>query len=398
MTIYALVLDDSPVRLWGLDARERLRRQLRALADVVWLERAGDLPDGGNVLLLNAGYLFGDRTLRGVLQHPGTALVSGPEGRAVAAFVDAASAPGLVAAVGPQAAPFPTAIPRLLPRQLGAFDEALRSARPPLLERLVPERRAQLENLLYGSAYRGITDLVTKYVWPRPARAAVHLCARLGLKPNTVTAAGFLLVLAASWLFWQGHYFTGLLAGWLMTFLDTVDGKLARVTAQSSRGGHLFDHAIDLLHPPFWYIFWGASLASPPAVPGWDFRQLCWILVIAYGAGRMVEGLFPLLGQCSVFTWRPFDAWFRLVTARRNPCLILLTLAALAGRPDWGFLAVVGWSVLTTGVLVIRLLQGAVTRLARGPLVSWLSEAGVESGPHAASFRVFAGTRGAYGG
>ncbi len=45
-----------------------------------------------------------------------------------------------------------------------------------------------------------------------------------------------------------------------MTFLDTVDGKLAHVTLTSSRFGHIFDHSLDLLHPPFCYLAWGLGL------------------------------------------------------------------------------------------------------------------------------------------
>jgi hypothetical protein len=168
------------------------------------------------------------------------------------------------------------------------------------------------------------------------------------------------------------------------------------VTIQSSRFGHLYDHVIDLLHPPFWYIFWGMSLANPPDILGLDFSAQCWLLASAYVLGRAAEGLFPLLGRCSIFTWRPFDAWFRLVTARRNPCLILLTLGVLIGRPGWGFVAVVGWSALTTGILLLRLLQGVIVRLSSGPLTSWLSADSVASGPHARSYQIFGGTRGAF--
>jgi phosphatidylglycerophosphate synthase len=211
-----------------------------------------------------------------------------------------------------------------------------------------------------------------------------------------VTTIGLLLVIAACFLFLDGYYAWGLLAGWLMTFLDTVDGKLARVTIQSSKFGHLYDHIIDLLHPPFWYIYWGMSLASLQPVLGLEIRHMYWLIVIAYVGGRIVEGLFPLLGSCSIFTWRPFDAWFRLVTARRNPCLILLTISLLIGRVDWGFIAVVFWSALTTVILVLRLVQALITRLIRGPLESWLSQDDVATGPHDYSYAVFGATRGAY--
>jgi hypothetical protein len=111
-----------------------------------------------------------------------------------------------------------------------------------------------------------------------------------------------------------------------------------------------------------------------------------------------VEGVFPFLGDCGIFTWRPFDAWFRLVTARRNPNLILLTLALFISRPDWGFIAVVFWTAFTTIVLVLRLLYAVMVRVSRGPLSSWLGEPDVATGPHARSFSIFGATRGAYAG
>ena len=399
MKISAFVLQKpSSTRLWGLSSTERLRRQLREIGGVSWLSGAESLPTDGRFLLLDGRYLFEIRTLQGLLQHPGSVLFSSVDDKPAAALVEAAQAKEVMAYLAlPGSQELPEGLQKLRPGDIVAFNETLRSAREPLLEPISAARRSELENLLYGNAYRGITDLVTKFFWPRPARMLVHWSAALRLTPNMVTSIGLLLVIAACYLFFKGHYISGLAAGWLMTLLDTVDGKLARVTVQSSPFGHLYDHGIDLLHPPFWYIFWGMSLGTLQAVLGLDFSAMCWLLVGAYVLGRVAEGLFSLLGDCSIFTWRPFDAWFRLVTARRNPCLIILTFSALIQRYDWGFIAVVGWSALTTAVLIVRLLHALIVRVWRGPLTSWLSEEQVANGPHARSFRVFAGTRGAYG-
>jgi hypothetical protein len=158
----------------------------------------------------------------------------------------------------------------------------------------------------------------------------------------------------------------------------------------------LYDHLIDLIHPPFWYIYWGMSLTQFQPVLGFDQEQMSWLIVVAYIGGRIVEGLFPLLGSCGIFTWRPYDAWFRLVTARRNPCLILLTISVLLGRPDWGFIAVTFWSLITTIMMLMRLLQAVAVRLKDGPLNSWLSAEDVATGPNAKSYAVFGSTRSAY--
>lgn len=396
MTITALVLAEAPTKLWGLSSSERLRRQLREIGGVTWQGMETRLPESGQVLLLNGHYLFEIRTLRELLARPGSVLFAPADGQPAAAFVDAARAPAVVEFLTRPGSAMPADLQSLHPRDLTAFNPALRSAQPPVLEAVTEARHTELENLLYGNAYRGITDLVTKFVWPKPARRLVHWCANLGLSPNTVTTIGLILVVAACWLFLHGHYFAGLLAGWIMTLLDTVDGKLARVTIQSSKFGNIYDHAIDLIHPPFWYIYWGMSIAALPELAGLDFKEQCSLLWIAYVAGRLVELAFYALGDCGIYTWRPLDAWFRLITARRNPCMILMTVSALIGQPASGFTWVLVWSVLTSAFLLLRLLHGLVVRLTSGPLTSWLKAENVATGPHARSFRIFGSTRGAF--
>src|SRR3546814_12411784 len=82
-----------------------------------------------------------------------------------------------------------------------------------------------------------------------------------------VTLASLLLVGAAFYWFAAGQYAIGLVAAWLMTFLDTVDGKLARVTVTHTKFGNVFDHGIDLVHPPFWYWAWMIGLQATGMTP-----------------------------------------------------------------------------------------------------------------------------------
>ncbi len=73
--------------------------------------------------------------------------------------------------------------------------------------------------------------------------------------------------------------------------------------------------------------------------------------------------------------------------------MILLTLSVLIGRPDWGFIAVTFWTVLTTLFMNLRLGYALVIRLQHGPLNSWLSEDDVATGPHAHPYSIFGATR-----
>jgi phosphatidylglycerophosphate synthase len=152
-----------------------------------------------------------------------------------------------------------------------------------------------------------------------------------------------------------------------------VDGKLARVTVTSSRFGHYFDHIIDLVHPPIWYILWGLGLGvSQLDIIAISLSATLWLISVGYVVGRLVEGVFlAWLGKFGIFCWRPVDSYFRLITARRNPCMLLLTAGALLGHPDWGLAAVAVWTVLTSGFLCVRLVMAIYSHVADGSLRSW---------------------------
>ena len=178
-----------------------------------------------------------------------------------------------------------------------------------------------------------------------------------------------------------------------MTFLDTVDGKLARVTVTSSRFGHLFDHVIDLVHPPIWYVAWGLGLGvAQLGVPELSLQSTLWVIIGGYIAGRLVELAFTLwVGQFGIFCWRPVDSYFRLITARRNPNLILLTAGAVTGHADLGLLAVAFWTGITSLFLFIRLIMAGYARVASGPLHTWLLD--IDQGPYKRSLAVKLFTR-----
>jgi len=261
-----------------------------------------------------------------------------------------------------------------LPETLASsYQRSLKKSDPPFVLPITEANRRELEQRLFAGSYKGVTDLVTKWVWPRPAQWCTKVCARLGLSPNQVTFTGFILVIIATILFARGQFGWGLLAGWVMTFLDTVDGKLARVTVTSSRFGHLLDHLIDLVHPPIWYVAWGLGLGvSHVGSPGISLNAVLWVIIVGYILGRLVELAFKLLGSFVIFIWRPVDSYFRLITARRNPNLILLTIGALTGHCDIGLLAVAFWTGLTSLFLIIRLGMAGFTRITSGPLRTWL--------------------------
>lgn len=395
MAIFAYVVGDLSTRIWGLTARERLHRQFKQLKNVTPVDDLEVLPHDASVLMVRADYVTEVRTLKLLSARPGVVLRCPANGRLAAAFTPALQVEQVIALLNHTEADAPGDFDVVEPATLGDYDPILRRAEPPLLEPLSEDNRPELEDRLYGSAYKGITDLVTKWLWPRPAKLGVRICAAVGITPNMVTITGVVLMLVACGLFYQGYFIAGLAVGWFMTYLDTVDGKLARVTVQSSKLGHALDHGMDIIHPPFWYVLWGMALVESSMPFGLDRTDMYWLIGLGYLFGRVAEQGFHLLGDSSMFTWRPFDAWFRLITARRNPCLIILTVACLPGRPDWGFIGITAWTVATTAVLILRLLQGAIIRMRHGPIHSWLADREAATRQYPTTYRVFSGTRGA---
>lgn len=392
--IKACLIGEGSIRLWGLDGRTRIGRQLRAIGGIEEVGSLDGVQASDRVLLIRADHVFEQRALSSLVGLEGVLIADGRPAAAMTGGVHAASA--LAALTGETQPDGAASLPLLSIADLAAYAVELRKTEPPLVAGVTEANRAGLESRLYGGSYKGVTDFVTKWWWPKPARRGVEFAARLGLTPNMVTGTGLMLMLVALWAFWSGHYLFGLVCGWIMTWLDTVDGKLARVTVQSSRIGHVLDHGMDIVHPPFWYWAWGASLGAGFAGPfGLTSDQLVIAVFVGYIGGRLAEAAFHLLGPIGLFAWRPFDAYFRLVTARRNPCLVLMTVALPVGGPELSFLLVVAWSALSTLILVMRLLYAIAVRLGGGPLTSWLADpASRQRYPRAHA--TFSATRAAY--
>ena len=358
------VVGFSDLRIWSLDSRTRLGRQLARF------DAQLDQPGAARQVLLRADWVLDEALVRGLVAARDDVALIAPDGRCVAMSVTVSRQPEAEAALERSEAL--ADVRRASAADLAdGYNDALRKREPPFLMPLTAENLDAIERRVFGASYKGVTDIVTLYLWPAPARAVTRWCAALGVTPNQVTSASFVLVLLAMWAFWTGHYGWGLLAAWPMTFLDTVDGKLARVTLTSSKLGNVFDHGIDLIHPPFWWWAWIVGLPAahlPLPEPGFVLV----VIVAGYVLQRIEEGIFMAGFGMDMHVWQRFDSRFRLITARRNPNLIILTLAVLVGRPDWGIVIVAIWVALCLAVHALRIVQAALAR-RHGPLRSWLA-------------------------
>lgn len=361
---------ELPVRLWGLPLREWQTRAWKKAG-------AADIGNGG-ALVAGIDWVLSPALAQTLLAQPGAALVVEDEGlqqeRIVAVHVpaggDRAAAEALVNMIDPDRAELDAAgyIVGGVDDFASEYNKALRKREPQYALSLMTQTPSRIEARLFKGSYKGVTDIVTKYVWPVPALHVTRLCANLRLTPNMVTTASLLLVVLAFYLFWIGAWLPGIAAGWAMTFLDTVDGKLARTTMTYSKWGNVYDHGIDLIHPPFWYWAIWEGLRSQGAAQEWLTPALV-VILVGYVLGRVVEGIFMRAFGFHIHVWKRIDAVMREITARRNPNLLIFMVATLLGQPAIGLLLVAVWTAICVPFHAIRLVQAYA---ARGPVRSFM--------------------------
>lgn len=376
---YIYIFGESETRVWGLTGRERLQRMLKTKKQITLTEDVERIPVSAAVLFLNANFLFDARVLNALLGMDKKIALYSNENCPAAIRTDGNQASRLLRNLNNNKSQNYKFVLLTAPR-IGLKDlkidvqQNLKKKDPPYLLPISEANRRLLEKELFFGSYKGVTDLVTKWLWPVPAFWVTHYCVRRGWQPNHVTYLSVVFAMMAGIAFWFGFFGIGLLMGWLMTFLDTVDGKLARVTETSSRLGDVLDHGLDIIHPPLWYLAWGIGLAGTSA-PLAGLEILMWLMLLGYVGGRLCEGAFQLwLAPFDIFIWQKLDSFNRLITARRNPNLILLSYGWLTDQPDFGLLLVVLWHLISTAILIWRLMIGWRTKQKEGSLKSWLQD------------------------
>jgi phosphatidylglycerophosphate synthase len=364
-----ITVGDNPARAFGMGAAERAR----ALAAKARLEPADQAEPGRTTVYADLEWAWDPEWLATLADAPGSVLTK--DGRPVLAHVpaDGDAAPVLAAMLSGSKYEG-GALERIDSDTADFTYRKLRKRDRPFVMRLDPKDPEPVERAAYDASYKGVTDLLTLYLWRRLAFYLTRWAARAGLTPNAVTGFGALLCVATFFLFLNGWYWTGIAAGFAFMVLDTVDGKLARCTGQSSYWGNIFDHGVDLVHPPFWWWAWSEGLQAY----GRPFERVYELLIVGaivfgYVAQRIIEGIFMRRFGMHIHVWQEVDSKFRLVTARRNPNMLILVVALAFKRPDLGIELVALWTLLSFIFHAVRLAQ-ANSRYYRGrPVVSWLA-------------------------
>jgi phosphatidylglycerophosphate synthase len=291
------------------------------------------------------------------------AFVAPTEQGGVALRLDGPLSPRTLAA-GEREGLFGVASAALAAGELGRVDDAefevwimrLRRALPPYAHRVVDAASCKrAEDAVFWSNYKGSTDFLTRYVFPPFVRWSLGPLTRYRVHPNQVTFVSIALAIAAVPAFASAHWWLGLGMAFLMSALDSVDGKLARITYTSSKKGDVLDHGLDLVHPPFWYTGWAlgvaGGVASDPVVVATAVSFAVYIL------DRMIERLFTAATGRTIAAFAPIDVRMRTFISRRNVNLTIFTLGIAIGFPREALWAIFGWQLASAAFHLVRLVQ-----------------------------------------
>jgi phosphatidylglycerophosphate synthase len=225
-----------------------------------------------------------------------------------------------------------------------------RHVRPLCFSAPRPQERYLAERIILDAAQKGTLDFPA-YVHAPIETGIVSLLCKTRITPNQVTIAGFIVGCAATAAFVLGRIGTGLLAAIAFGIVDGLDGKLSRVKVETTERGK-WEHHLDYLIENSWWTAIAFHLWHTAQLP-----NAFYFLALLFGShlldefekrkAKMATG--RLLDDVA-----PFDRAFRLIAARRNVYVWVLTGGFLLGAFPQSYTILCGWAAVTAVVHLLR--------------------------------------------
>jgi phosphatidylglycerophosphate synthase len=238
-------------------------------------------------------------------------------------------------------------------RQQAYVGSMRRSVRPVFFPAPSLERRPLAERLLRDATQKGVLDFPALVHAPIEKWLVSHLC-RTTITPNQITLGTGVLGLGVTLLYACGYLWAGVLLALVIGVLDGVDGKLARLKAQTTKLGKR-EHDADY----FVEMSWWAGLAYHFHATG-QIRYAYVIFFTFFAFDRLErvanKAAKRRIGR-NLDDFTPFDRLVRMVAGRRNIYTWLFTFSLVIGAPATGFISLCFWGVASAVIHIFRALQ-----------------------------------------
>ena len=308
---------------------------------------------GAPVLLLEGDVVYDDRILSHLAEVGADSVVKtdegvaavhlSPEGARRLAAVRHRNRAGSLATVAAAAE-----LRQYGPEDLSSYVPSLRLTLTPFAVRLTdPSEVRGVDHLMYHRTFKGVVDAVARYGYYHLVRWLTRQLSRTTLPPNLFTVLSILGIWIAVPCFAAGHLAAGLAAAWSGVLLDSVDGKLARLTLRLSDAMGSVEHVTATAGLLLWFLALGWHFAGGQLLDSGPLAVATWVLLGSAAVDKIVSGLFRRRFGREIFDYRRVDALFHLIAARRNVHLLLLTVGVALNRPEVAFAGMTVWMLAT---------------------------------------------------
>lgn len=306
--------------------------------------------DGVDVLLLQGAAVYDDRVLEFLLDRK-AGHCAGMDNGPVAARLSAGQASRVLAADELRAEARLLRQLHLQPTPVASLDSyvpSLRLTMTPIIEPIpAGGSLTRVDRLMYHRTFKGVIDVVARYGYYHLVRWITRQLSRTAISPNMLTVLSILAIWGAAPLLATGWHGSGVIVAWAGVLLDSIDGKLARLRLHLSDVMGKVEHVAAMPGLGLWYVATGWYLTGGGLLDGGPMARTTWILLAAFLLDKCVTGGFKALAGKELFDYRPVDAAFHWIAARRNISLVLLTLGSVTGAMGPAFTAITVWTVVT---------------------------------------------------
>lgn len=228
-----------------------------------------------------------------------------------------------------------------------------RNVRPVFFPAPSLEHRTLAERFLREQTQKGALDFPALVHAPIEKWLVSHLC-RTSITPNQITLGTGVVGLTVTLLYAGGYLWAGALLALVIGVLDGIDGKLARLKAQTTKAGKR-EHDLDYIIETSWW----AALAYHFHATG-EVRYAYFFFCALFAFDRLErlakKTIQRRIGR-NLDDFSSFDRFVRMFAGRRNIYTWLFTFFLVIGAPATGFVWLCFWGIASAVIHILRALQ-----------------------------------------
>ncbi len=218
---------------------------------------------------------------------------------------------------------------------------------------------ASCKRELVRATQKGTLDFHAWYINRHIENKILYYLSELKITPNQLTVLTNIVAYLVTFLFLTGHLLAGSVLTYVVSVMDGLDGKLARIRGRLTKLGNI-EHSFDFLFEQSWYISLAWFLSSHPdrfSLTGAGNQaplKIALGIVLFNGFATHCYMQFKEVMGISLSDCAPFDRKFRRFDGRKNIYIYYILLGVILGAPLYSLFAILIHATVTAVVYALR--------------------------------------------